>query len=68
MTTTHWRKSSYSFNTSGCVELAPAPSAALMRDSKHPDHGHITFAQTEVAALVDACTIGNLDHLADDHS
>jgi Domain of unknown function (DUF397) len=29
-----WRTSSYSFESGGCVEVAPAPDRVLVRDSK----------------------------------
>ncbi|RKT56573.1 uncharacterized protein DUF397 [Saccharothrix australiensis] len=35
-TTTRWRKSSRSTNTSNCVELARTEEAAAIRDSKNP--------------------------------
>ncbi len=34
-----WRTSSYSAGSGNCVEVAPAPDAVLVRDSKDPD-GH----------------------------
>ena len=29
-----WRTSSYSYDSGGCVEVAPAPDGVLVRDSK----------------------------------
>ena len=65
MTTTHptWRKSTYSTNTQNCVELATADGDVLLRDSKHPEAGHLTFARAELAALVAAARVGELDDL-----
>ena len=63
-TTTHWRKSSYSINGAQCVELAEAGSSVRLRDSKHPDAGHLTFTRAELAALVAAARAGELDDLA----
>ncbi|MCU1683655.1 MAG: hypothetical protein JWQ81_4394 [Amycolatopsis sp.] len=38
-----WRKSSYSNGDNGdCVEVATAPGAAAVRDSKSPASGHLT--------------------------
>ncbi|MGI5416651.1 DUF397 domain-containing protein [Actinomadura luteofluorescens] len=38
VTSTRWRKSSYSGGTGGeCVELAVVSSGVLLRDSKDPD-------------------------------
>jgi hypothetical protein len=60
-----WRKSSYSANTGNCVELATTAGTAHVRDSKHPEAGHLTFPRSEVAALVAAARAGELDHLLD---
>jgi hypothetical protein len=30
-----WRTSSYSYESGGCVEVAPGPEVVLVRDSKH---------------------------------
>jgi hypothetical protein len=61
--TTTWRKSSYSTAGSNCVELATAGNDVLLRDSKHPEHGHLTFTGTELAALIAAARAGELDDL-----
>jgi hypothetical protein len=62
-TTTTWRKSSYSVDATNCVELADAGDTCLMRDSKHPDQGHLTFTSAELGALVAAAKAGELDDL-----
>jgi hypothetical protein len=59
-----WRKSSYSINGANCVELADTGDAVLVRDSKHPEAGHLTFDRAELAAFVAAARAGELDHLA----
>jgi hypothetical protein len=65
MTThSHWRKSSYSASGTNCVELADAGETVLLRDSKHPDEGHLTVARSELAAFVAACRAGELDDLS----
>lgn len=61
---TTWRKSSYSATTSNCVELAIAGTDALVRDSKRPEAGHLTFTRAELAALIDAARAGELDDMA----
>jgi hypothetical protein len=61
---TIWRKSSYSVNSANCVELAESGSAVLMRDSKHPEHGHLAFSRAELAALIGAAKAGELDDLS----
>ncbi|OLT28665.1 DUF397 domain-containing protein [Nocardiopsis sp. CNR-923] len=48
--TTHlnFRKSSYSgARTQDCVEVADLPDVAAVRDSRHPEAGHITFPARE---------------------
>jgi hypothetical protein len=62
-TPTTWRKSSYSINAGNCVELAAADHDVLLRDSKHPEAGHLTFARAELAAFIAAASAGELDHL-----
>lgn len=42
-----FRKSSYSGQDANCVEVADLPSAAAIRDSKHPDAGHLPFPAAE---------------------
>ncbi|MFE5033044.1 DUF397 domain-containing protein [Streptomyces sp. NPDC056683] len=32
----NWRKSTYSGDSSNCVEIATSPAAVHIRDSKHP--------------------------------
>jgi hypothetical protein len=63
--TTHptWRKSTYSISSQNCVEIATAGAAVLLRDSKHPEHGHLTFTRPELAALIAAARAGELDDL-----
>lgn len=61
---TTWRKSTYSINTSNCVELADTGEYVLVRDSKHPEAGHLTFTRAELAALVAAARAGELDDFA----
>jgi hypothetical protein len=58
-----WRKSSYSQDGPNCVELADAGSDVLVRDSKHPDQGHLTLARADVASLIEAAKAGVLDGL-----
>ncbi|MEC3893216.1 DUF397 domain-containing protein [Nocardiopsis sp. LDBS1602] len=47
-----FHKSSYSGRGQDCVEVADLPSAAAIRDSKHPENGHLTFSTTEWAAFL----------------
>ncbi|KOX24240.1 DUF397 domain-containing protein [Nocardiopsis sp. NRRL B-16309] len=47
-----WRKSSYSGAGKECVEVADVESGALVRDSKQPELGHLTFVSTEWSVFV----------------
>ena len=41
-----WRKSSYSGSGGGeCIEVADAPGAVLVRDSKNPDRPRLAFGR-----------------------
>ncbi|PDP88498.1 DUF397 domain-containing protein [Glycomyces fuscus] len=52
---TSFRKSSYSGETHGnCVEVADLPCGAAIRDSKHPDAGHLPFPATEWTGFLNA--------------
>ncbi|MGH3614538.1 MAG: DUF397 domain-containing protein [Pseudonocardia sp.] len=59
MTTTDrlaWRTSSRSSNGEACVEVAPAPGGVVLRHSKHPAAGTITFPFPAWAAFTrEAC-------------
>jgi hypothetical protein len=59
-----WRKATFSDGNQACVEVAtPGSDTALVRDSKHPGAGHLTFSRSEIAALVAAAKAGELDDL-----
>ncbi|MGW0954698.1 DUF397 domain-containing protein [Streptomyces sp. NPDC002545] len=48
-----WFKSSYSGgNATECVEAAFAPSGVLVRDSKRPEHRHLTVSEAAWASFV----------------
>ncbi|WP_285731737.1 DUF397 domain-containing protein [Nocardiopsis sp. ATB16-24] len=50
-----FRKSSYSTGKGqDCVEVADLPAGAAVRDSKHPDAGHLPFPADEWSAFLDA--------------
>lgn len=61
---TTWRKSSYSINGSNCIELADAGDAVVVRDSKHPDSGHLTLTRAELAAFIAGIKAGEFDDLS----
>lgn len=42
-----FRKSSYSGRDQNCVEVGALPYGAAIRDSKHPDAGHLPFPASE---------------------
>ncbi|WP_028649194.1 DUF397 domain-containing protein [Nocardiopsis sp. CNT312] len=48
-----WHRSSYSADTGGnCVEVADLPCGAAVRDSKHPEAGHLPFPAAEWASFL----------------
>ncbi|WP_158895353.1 DUF397 domain-containing protein [Amycolatopsis anabasis] len=52
---TAWRKSSYSSGlNSECVEVAFAPKAVAVRDSKNPAAGTLTFGRAQWRAFTSA--------------
>ncbi|WP_444962840.1 DUF397 domain-containing protein [Nocardiopsis sp. M1B1] len=53
-TTLNFRKSSYSGHAQNCVEIADLPCGAAIRDSKHPDAGHLPFPATEWSGFLSA--------------
>ena len=55
-----WRKSSYSDNAAGCVELAVLEEATAVRDSKHPDGPVITFTEPSFRAFLTAARTDRL--------
>lgn len=61
---TPWRISSYSGDSSTCVEVAGEPGVALVRNSNHPDAGTLTLSRAAMGVLTDAVKAGELDDLA----
>lgn len=49
-----FRKSSYSGQGVDCVEVGDMPGGAAIRDSKHPDAGHLPFPSAEWATFLTA--------------
>ncbi|WP_370011857.1 DUF397 domain-containing protein [Nocardiopsis sp. LDBS0036] len=49
-----FRKSSYSGHAQNCVEVADIPCGAAIRDSKHPNAGHLPFAAAEWSSFLTA--------------
>lgn len=47
-----WHKSSYSPNGSNCVETREYETGADVRDTKHPEQGHLSFDRSEWTALL----------------
>lgn len=47
-----WRKSRYSTATGSCVEVAPTADGVMVRHSKHPTAGTITFPHSAWAAFI----------------
>lgn len=54
-----FRKSSYSgARHENCVEVADLPGAAAVRDSQHPEAGHLIFPAAEWQAFLSAVKHG----------
>ena len=51
-----WRTSSYSYDSGGCVEVAPAPDSVLVRDSKDRDGPALTVPTTTWQAFLTTLT------------
>ena len=51
---TDFRKSTHSGASEDCVEIAELPCGAAIRDSKHPDSGHLPFPSAEWAGFLSA--------------
>ncbi|WP_258573626.1 DUF397 domain-containing protein [Actinomadura parmotrematis] len=57
-----WRKSTRSFSSDDCVEVAPLPSAAVLaRDSKDAAGGAVLFDRAGWRALLTRVKEGELD-------
>ncbi|WP_460854977.1 DUF397 domain-containing protein [Nocardiopsis coralliicola] len=53
---TGFRTSTYSGVNGDCVEVADLPCGATVRDSKHPDAGHLPFPAPEWIAFLRTTT------------
>lgn len=49
---TAWCKSSYSAQQTNCVEIALAPDAARIRDTKAREHGHLELSPVAWRSLL----------------
>lgn len=47
-----WRKSTYSGNANGCVEVAPIPGEVAIRDTKNRHQGHFTVTTKNWSAFI----------------
>lgn len=48
-----WRKSSYTASNGGdCVEVARLVEGIGVRDSKNPEHGHLSLTPAQFTALL----------------
>lgn len=57
-----WRKSSRSGGASGqCVEVAKAPAAVGIRDSRNPEGGHLVMGRVAFGDLLARVKAGDLD-------
>jgi len=48
-----WHKSTYTSGQGNCVEVAPLPDGAAVRDSKDPSGPVLTFTPDEWRAFID---------------
>ncbi|QVQ50587.1 DUF397 domain-containing protein [Spiractinospora alimapuensis] len=55
-----WHKSSYSAGSQNCVEVREHPGGADVRDTQHPDLGHLSFTASEWSAFLHATRTGEL--------
>jgi len=54
-----WRKSSYSSGGTGdCVEVASSSHGVVVRDSKNPEGGTLTFTSREWAVFLQSVKAG----------
>ena len=49
-----FHKSSYSGHGQDCVEIGSLPYGAAIRDSKHPDAGHLPFPASEWTSFLNS--------------
>jgi hypothetical protein len=56
----NWQKSSYSSAQGNCVEVAPLPHAAAVRDSKDPSGPVLRFTADAWQAFLSAVKDGRL--------
>ncbi|MEU3249936.1 DUF397 domain-containing protein [Streptomyces sp. NPDC006997] len=54
MSTQRWTKSTYSGDSSNCVEIGRAPAAIRIRDSKQAEGPHLTMALCSWAPFIQA--------------
>lgn len=57
-----WRKSSYS-GVTNCVEVAPLGGSVALRDSKHPEQGHLVYTVDEWNSFIQGVRAGEFDDL-----
>lgn len=57
----NWTKSSFSEGRDpNCVECRTDQERILLRDSRHPSHGHLAFSGAEWTAFLHALREGDL--------
>jgi hypothetical protein len=56
----NWQKSSYSTQQGNCVEVAPLPEGAAVRDSKDPEGPALRFTADAWRAFVAGVKSGQL--------
>ncbi|WP_225831627.1 DUF397 domain-containing protein [Streptomyces sp. NK08204] len=58
MHTLHWQKSTYSGDSSNCVEMAPTATAIHIRDSKNTTRPHVTVTPSAWAEFLSYAALG----------
>jgi Domain of unknown function (DUF397) len=58
-----WRKSSHSDSGGHCIEIAEAPGAVAVRDSKDPSGPALVFPVGALQAFIAAVKLGDFDIL-----
>ena len=60
----NWRKSSFSFSNSNCVEVTADAGCVLVRNSRQPSGLKLVFTPDEFSAFLAGAKAGDFDHIA----
>ncbi|PWI18081.1 DUF397 domain-containing protein [Streptomyces sp. Act143] len=62
MQTTHWQKSTYSGDSSNCVEIAAEPSIVRIRDSKNAGGSQLAFPSSAWTSFISHTASGSINN------